>query len=299
MLALARGAAAVTLDRSRERPTCSKRRCPRREPSRSPAIRPCSAAPGWRGWRSARAETRSTSSSAGSTPTASRTSSGRPSASRSAAGRCSATSTSSPHGQRLGPRHRQPQHGRRRRPEPARVDRPGADARPRRPLPLLRRRSRLPGRHARRPECLSPVDDPLSPDADRRDGADRPLCRERLRGPRRTPARPALSRGGGRADAPGKCRRRWRPAPASLLPPSITYVPDARAEDGRWFVQAYGEFALQGQARLSKPADGPVEPPRRARRAPAPARRPAADGLHRAEPRPHRRHERRREPGRA
>src|SRR5262249_42880846 len=32
-------------------------------------------------------------------------------------------------------------------------------------------------------------------------------------------------------------------APASLLPPTIPYVPSARAEDGRWFVQAYGEFA--------------------------------------------------------
>ena len=43
------------------------------------------------------------------------------------------------------------------------------------------------------------------------------------------------------------------PGPPSLLPPSITFVPGARAEDGRWFVQAYGEFAVQGQVRVSKP----------------------------------------------
>ncbi len=33
-----------------------------------------------------------------------------------------------------------------------------------------------------------------------------------------------------------------RPGPESLLPPSIPYLANARAEDGRWFVQAYGEF---------------------------------------------------------
>ncbi len=32
------------------------------------------------------------------------------------------------------------------------------------------------------------------------------------------------------------------PGPATLLPPAIPYVAPARAEDGRWFVQAYGEF---------------------------------------------------------
>jgi hypothetical protein len=43
------------------------------------------------------------------------------------------------------------------------------------------------------------------------------------------------------------------PAGATLLPPSLAYLPGTRAEDGRWFVQSYGEFALQGQARISKP----------------------------------------------
>jgi hypothetical protein len=43
------------------------------------------------------------------------------------------------------------------------------------------------------------------------------------------------------------------PAPATLLPPSITYVPTAKAEDGRWFVQAYGEFRPLGQAELARP----------------------------------------------
>ena len=41
--------------------------------------------------------------------------------------------------------------------------------------------------------------------------------------------------------------------PATLLPSSITYVPKARAEDGRWFVQAMGEF--------HRLAHGPVERP--------------------------------------
>jgi hypothetical protein len=43
------------------------------------------------------------------------------------------------------------------------------------------------------------------------------------------------------------------PAPETLLPASITFMPTARAEDGRWFVQFYGELALLGQARLTKP----------------------------------------------
>ena len=53
----------------------------------------------------------------------------------------------------------------------------------------------------------------------------------------------------------------WDTAPASLLPPSIPYIPDARAEEGRWFVQAYGELALQGQLRLSKPATARLNRP--------------------------------------
>ncbi len=55
-------------------------------------------------------------------------------------------------------------------------------------------------------------------------------------------------------------RARWQlsvamgPGPATLLPESIPYVPTARAEDGRWFVQAYGEFAPLAQVRLIRPA---------------------------------------------
>ncbi|WP_337177867.1 hypothetical protein [Paludisphaera sp.] len=43
------------------------------------------------------------------------------------------------------------------------------------------------------------------------------------------------------------------PAVGSLLPPSITFLPTARPEDGRWFVQAYGEF----KPRLRASLDGP------------------------------------------
>jgi hypothetical protein len=59
--------------------------------------------------------------------------------------------------------------------------------------------------------------------------------------------------------APAGAPMRWQLAepqaapPATLLPPSITYVPTSRPEDGRWFVQAFGEFNLLGQARLTKP----------------------------------------------
>ncbi|MDR3634884.1 MAG: heparinase II/III family protein [Isosphaeraceae bacterium] len=50
------------------------------------------------------------------------------------------------------------------------------------------------------------------------------------------------------------------PPPATLLPPSIIYVPTARAEDGRWFVQAFGEFRLLGQAHVVRPAAGTLKP---------------------------------------
>jgi hypothetical protein len=53
----------------------------------------------------------------------------------------------------------------------------------------------------------------------------------------------------------------FQPAPASLLPPSITYLPGTRAEDGRWFVQAYGELAVQGQLRLVKPTTARLNRP--------------------------------------
>jgi hypothetical protein len=44
------------------------------------------------------------------------------------------------------------------------------------------------------------------------------------------------------------------PGPATLLPPSIPYVATSKAADGRWFVQAYGEFRPLGQAQLARPA---------------------------------------------
>jgi hypothetical protein len=58
--------------------------------------------------------------------------------------------------------------------------------------------------------------------------------------------------------APGR-KERWRlttpaePAPKTLLPPSLTYLPSARPEDGRWFVQAYGEFHPRMQSQVSEP----------------------------------------------
>jgi hypothetical protein len=51
------------------------------------------------------------------------------------------------------------------------------------------------------------------------------------------------------------------PAPTTLLPPSIAYLPAARAEDGRWFVQSYGEFTLQGQARIGRPTTASLPRP--------------------------------------
>jgi len=51
----------------------------------------------------------------------------------------------------------------------------------------------------------------------------------------------------------------WRPAvptvqaPASLLPPSIVFLESAKPEEGRWFVQAYGEFRPIEMARVDKP----------------------------------------------
>ncbi|MDG3006532.1 hypothetical protein [Paludisphaera mucosa] len=47
--------------------------------------------------------------------------------------------------------------------------------------------------------------------------------------------------------APGR-KEEWRPLIAtqpttgSLLPPSISFLPSARPQEGRWFVQSYGEF---------------------------------------------------------
>src|SRR5208283_5605238 len=59
--------------------------------------------------------------------------------------------------------------------------------------------------------------------------------------------------------APGR-NDRWaltvpanRPPP-SLLPSWITFLPSARPEQGRWFVQSYGEFRLETQASLTGPS---------------------------------------------
>ncbi len=63
---------------------------------------------------------------------------------------------------------------------------------------------------------------------------------------------------------------RWRtstpiaPGPESLLPHNVPYVPNLKAEDGRWFVQAYGEFrrVLEGRATtpLTATLDAPTRP---------------------------------------
>ncbi len=44
-----------------------------------------------------------------------------------------------------------------------------------------------------------------------------------------------------------------RPGPATLLPHAIPFVPNARAEEGRWFVQSYGEFDGLTTAPLERP----------------------------------------------
>ena len=55
-------------------------------------------------------------------------------------------------------------------------------------------------------------------------------------------------------------KERWaltvptRRPPPSLLPTSITFLPSAKPEQGRWFVQSYGEFRLEAQASLTGPS---------------------------------------------
>ena len=44
------------------------------------------------------------------------------------------------------------------------------------------------------------------------------------------------------------------PGPESLLPPTIPYLANARAEDGRWFVQGYGEFDRMSHGSSTAPA---------------------------------------------
>ena len=44
------------------------------------------------------------------------------------------------------------------------------------------------------------------------------------------------------------------PAPASLLPAGLTFVPTARAGGTRWFIQSYGELAPAAQGAITHPA---------------------------------------------
>jgi len=66
--------------------------------------------------------------------------------------------------------------------------------------------------------------------------------------------------------APGSPAR-WQPSlpmmrgPATLLPSSITFVPEARAEDGRWFVQAMGEFTRLSRGAIDRPATARLQSP--------------------------------------
>ena len=54
------------------------------------------------------------------------------------------------------------------------------------------------------------------------------------------------------------------PGPESLLPPNIPYLANANADDGRWFVQAYGEFDRMSHGSATAPAlatlGGPSRP---------------------------------------
>jgi hypothetical protein len=48
--------------------------------------------------------------------------------------------------------------------------------------------------------------------------------------------------------------------PESLLPRSIPYVPNTRADDGRWFVQAYGEFRRLVEGKSAEPMTARLNP---------------------------------------
>jgi hypothetical protein len=59
----------------------------------------------------------------------------------------------------------------------------------------------------------------------------------------------------------------WRPSvgtgrgPASLLPAGLPFVPTARPEDGRWFVQGMGAFSDLAIARLDRPTQVSLDDP--------------------------------------
>ena len=70
--------------------------------------------------------------------------------------------------------------------------------------------------------------------------------------------------------APGDPAR-WEPAvamtsgPPTLLPPSIPFLAGAKAEDGRWFVQSYGEFRAMSHGLAQTPMVATLGPSGRAR----------------------------------
>lgn len=51
--------------------------------------------------------------------------------------------------------------------------------------------------------------------------------------------------------------------PESLLSPSIPYLPNQKADDGRWFVQAFGEFRRLAEGRAAAPMTATLAPPGR------------------------------------
>jgi len=51
------------------------------------------------------------------------------------------------------------------------------------------------------------------------------------------------------------------PGPDSLLPPSIPYLASAHAEDGRWFVQSFGQFGRMAQGLMTRPAVAELRDP--------------------------------------
>jgi hypothetical protein len=53
------------------------------------------------------------------------------------------------------------------------------------------------------------------------------------------------------------------PGPDSLLPPTIPYLASAPAEDGRWFVQSYGEFVGMAHGRADRPSTAVLAEPGR------------------------------------
>ncbi len=53
------------------------------------------------------------------------------------------------------------------------------------------------------------------------------------------------------------------PGPQSLLPPTIPYLANSRADDGRWFVQGYGEFDRMAHGSATSPSIATLREPGR------------------------------------